>query len=165
MATSRVTPRPSPETTDLEKRVLAHEQILQSLIACMSRFEPHFIEHQNERFAEPIGMVHYENDDKDVGSHAEDFLRSVVGPGDRSAVSSSEMMAIRPRDEQSLRPLGEPVLRTIRGERVQTRERNGIWEVRVDEAFHGDYHRKEHALAAAAVARMALYHRPRAFSH
>ena len=34
---------------------------------------------------------------------------------------------------------------------VQVRERNGIWKVQVDGKFHGDYHQKEHALAAAAL--------------
>ena len=34
---------------------------------------------------------------------------------------------------------------------VQVRERNGIWEVKVDGKFHGDYHQKDHALAAAAL--------------
>lgn len=33
---------------------------------------------------------------------------------------------------------------------VQVRERNGIWEVRDHGVFRGDYHQKEHALAAAA---------------
>ncbi|TCM76790.1 hypothetical protein EV216_13229 [Rhodovulum steppense] len=33
---------------------------------------------------------------------------------------------------------------------VQVRERNGIWEVRDNGVFRGDYHQKEHALEAAA---------------
>lgn len=34
-------------------------------------------------------------------------------------------------------------------EGVQVRERNGIWEVREGGVFRGDYHQREHALAAA----------------
>ena len=45
---------------------------------------------------------------------------------------------------------------TAEAGRVQFRERNGIWEVRVDGVFRGDYHRKEHAAAAAALARLSL---------
>ena len=37
--------------------------------------------------------------------------------------------------------------------RVQLKERSGIWELRVDGIFRGDYHSKEHATAAAALAR------------
>ena len=39
---------------------------------------------------------------------------------------------------------------------AQVRERNGIWEVRVDGRFRGDYHQKEHALAAAALHKVSL---------
>lgn len=38
-----------------------------------------------------------------------------------------------------------------RPDRVQIRERSGIWEVKVDGKFHGDYHQEEHAVAAAAL--------------
>lgn len=40
--------------------------------------------------------------------------------------------------------------------RVQVRQRNGIWEVRVDGAFRGDYHLQEHALTAAAGLRRSM---------
>ena len=39
-------------------------------------------------------------------------------------------------------------------DRVQVCERNGIWAVKVDRAFRGDYHARDHAEAAAAVARL-----------
>lgn len=39
---------------------------------------------------------------------------------------------------------------------VEVRERNGIWEVQVDGKFRGDYHQKEHALAAAALHKLSL---------
>jgi hypothetical protein len=48
-----------------------------------------------------------------------------------------------------LPPEGKP-------DRVQVRERNGIWEVRVDGAFLGNYHQSEHAKTAAALARYSL---------
>ena len=38
---------------------------------------------------------------------------------------------------------------------VEVRERNGIWEVQVDGKFRGDYHQKEHALAAAALHKLS----------
>lgn len=40
-------------------------------------------------------------------------------------------------------------------EGVQVRERHGIWEVKLDGKFHGDYHQKEHALAAAALLKLS----------
>ncbi|MCR9147095.1 MAG: hypothetical protein NXH74_07820 [Rhodobacteraceae bacterium] len=38
---------------------------------------------------------------------------------------------------------------------VQVRERNGIWQVQVDGKFRGDYHQREHALAAAALHKLS----------
>ena len=37
---------------------------------------------------------------------------------------------------------------------VLVRERNGVWEVKVDGKFRGDYHQKEDALAAATLHRL-----------
>lgn len=51
-----------------------------------------------------------------------------------------------PRDQV----LREPLVGThMHRHRVQVRVRSGIWEVRVDDKFCGDYYQKEHALAAA----------------
>lgn len=38
---------------------------------------------------------------------------------------------------------------------VQVRERNGIWEVTADGKFRGDYHQREHAVAAAALVKLS----------
>lgn len=45
---------------------------------------------------------------------------------------------------------------TAQHDRVQVRERSGIWEVKVDGKFRGDYRQKEHALAAAAELKLSL---------
>ena len=37
-------PIASPETADLERRVVDHERILQALIACLARTEPRFVD-------------------------------------------------------------------------------------------------------------------------
>lgn len=62
-------------------------------------------------------------------------------------------------DKRDLRPR-DPVDRDdplpVRRSGVQVRERHGIWEVRVDGKFHGDYHEKEHALAAAALIKLSI---------
>jgi hypothetical protein len=55
-------PMVSPETTDLERRVLAHAKMLQALRAFMARTEPRFIDHLRERFVAPIHMSRHEND-------------------------------------------------------------------------------------------------------
>jgi hypothetical protein len=43
-----------PENTDLERRVLAHERILQALIAHMAESEPEFVERLDSLFGGPM---------------------------------------------------------------------------------------------------------------
>lgn len=158
MTIVKTVPPPSPETTELERRVLAHERILQSLIAYMSRTEPRFVDHLKKRFVEPMDLKLRENDHRDADDYAEEFIRAVMLLGETRPPRASEAReGARPRripkeeqaPERSFRPAVQP-------DRVQARERSGIWEVRVDGVFRGDYHQKEHALAAAALARLSL---------
>ncbi|WJS05848.1 hypothetical protein [Roseibium aggregatum] len=151
---------PKPDSTDLERRVLAHERILQSLIAYMSHSEPRFVEHLKTRFVDTMLMARREQDYRDVDDYAEEFIRAVMNleescAGTTSNVPKSKTVAKRPvikrvlATTDMLPPEGKP-------DRVQVRERNGIWEVRVDGAFLGNYHQSEHAKTAAALARYSL---------
>jgi len=147
-------PRALPETTDLERRILAHERILQSLIAYMSRTEPRFLEHLSKTFVDPLAMVQREHDYTDSADYAGDFIRAVT------ALNTAQGL----RERKALGPL-HPVI-NAKGDatripsppspkdRVHVSRRNGIWTVTVDGAFRGDYHAREDAEAAAAVARL-----------
>ena len=146
-----------PETTDLERRVLAHEKVLQALIAFMARTEPRFVDHLRERFVEPMNMVRHEHDHRETDDYAEEFIRAVMLLGEARAPQPKEPKVT---DEQPDLPKGQGRLdpfqdRAARRDRVQVRERNGIWEVKVDGKFRGDYHQKEHALAAAALLKLS----------
>ncbi len=145
------------ETTDLERRVLAHERVLQALIAYMARTEPRFIDHLRERFVEPMRMARHEHDYRETDDYAEEFIRAVMLLGDVRAPDSKEpdindKQAVPPKTrEEKESYMGRPAQRSG----VQVRERNGIWEVTANGKFHGDYHQKEHALAAAALVRLS----------
>jgi hypothetical protein len=151
-------PPPSPETTDLDMRVLAHERILQSLIAYMSRAEPRFVDHLKKRFVEPMDMKLREHDYRDADDYAEEFIRAVMLLGEtRAPKAPTEREGIKPMPKMNKdETTSHPYRPTAEAERVQTRKRSGIWEVRVDGVFRGDYHQKAHALAAAALARLSL---------
>ena len=75
---NRALPMVSPETTDLERRVLAHEKVLQALIAFMARTEPRFIDHLRARFVEPMSMARHEHDHRETDDYAEEFIRAVM---------------------------------------------------------------------------------------
>ncbi|MEW5424569.1 hypothetical protein [Amorphus sp. 3PC139-8] len=158
MARNATDPLHGPETTDLERRVLAHERILQSLIAYMSRTEPRFVEHLRGRFVEPMAMARHEHDYRDVDDYAEEFIRAVMRLGETPERKNTKerqgaASASVPRGECTPAPPLPPV---VQPDRVQLKERGGIWEVRVDGAFQGDYRLKDHALAAAALAKLSL---------
>jgi hypothetical protein len=150
--------RSLPETTDLERRVLAHERVLQSLIAYMSDKEPRFIEHLKKRFVEPMTMERHEHDYRNADDYAEEFIRVVVALWETKmpeaplpTVHASPVL--QPENEGTF---VHPYRPTAEAERVRVRKKNGIWEVRVDGVFHGHYHEHENALAAAALARLSL---------
>lgn len=155
---NRAMPIASPETTDLERRVLAHEKVLQALIAYMARTEPRFIDHLRERFVEPMSMARHEHDHRETDDYAEEFIRAVILLVEVRApiakepnVTDKNPVPLRSRGEQ-----GSSTDRPVQRVGVQVRERNGIWEVKVDGKFCGDYHQKEHALAAAALHKLSL---------
>jgi len=66
------------ENTDLERRVLAHEWILQILIAHMSEAEPKFLERLQQTFIEKLHPGAAEHDYTDTLEYAHRFIDQVV---------------------------------------------------------------------------------------
>ncbi len=62
-------------------RVLAHEQILQALIAQMAETEPEFITRLNRAFNNPDHLSRREHDYTDAAQHTEQFVREVIRLG------------------------------------------------------------------------------------
>ncbi|RYH07241.1 hypothetical protein [Tropicimonas sp. IMCC6043] len=145
------------ETTDLERRVLAHERILQALIAYMARTEPRFVDHLRERFVEPMSMARREHDHRETDDYAEEFIRAVMLLGEERAPKAMEPDTTEKQPVPPRRRDGQvsDMDRSERPDRVQIRQRSGIWEVKVDGKFHGDYYQKELALAAAALVKLS----------
>jgi hypothetical protein len=138
--------------------VLAHEKVLQALIAYMARTEPRFIDHLRERFVEPMSMARHEHDHRETDDYAEEFIRAVMLIGEVRAPNQKEpevtdKQPVPPRSKGAQEFFYGPAKAQRGG--VQVRERNGIWEVKVDGKFRGDYHQKEHALAAAALHKLS----------
>jgi uncharacterized damage-inducible protein DinB len=66
------------ENTDLERRVLAHEWILQVLIAHMSEAEPKFLERLQQTFIEKLHPGSSEHDYTDTLEYAHQFIDQVA---------------------------------------------------------------------------------------
>ncbi|MFE0756968.1 hypothetical protein ACFW16_23610 [Inquilinus sp. NPDC058860] len=144
------------ENTDLERRVLAHEQILQALIAHMAETEPEFITRLNRAFNNPDFLSRREHDYTDTAQHAEQFVREVIRLGEESGKSAI------PADQ----PAG-PLQCTSTVEHVVEQHRvvptvflvayqAGRWTVTRDGQFYGHYFAGKPALDAAQAAIRAI---------
>jgi hypothetical protein len=139
------------ESTDLERRVLAHERILQVLIAHMAETEPKFLIRLSDTFCVPLDMSRSEHDYTDTESYAAEFIRSVVRLGDKAA--RKHLVAARERRVHKVEAAAtdsEAMLIT-KAPRMQMRQAGGIWRVTLDGRFYGDFLQEQDA-AAAVVA-------------
>lgn len=66
------------ENTDLERRVLAHEWILQILIAHMSEAEPKFLDRLQKTFVENLHPGSSEHDYTNTLEYAQQFIDQVA---------------------------------------------------------------------------------------
>ena len=146
----------APIATELERRVLAHERILQSLIAYMSRTEPRFVDHLRERFVETMKMARHEHDYRDVDDYAEVFIRAVMMMGEPGKPSHSDDPKQRAPLQQTTASRAQKLRQSSTPDRVQIKKTNGIWRVTVDCEFWGDFNSEEQALAAMALAKLSL---------
>ena len=142
-------PPTAAETTDLERRVLAHERILQALIAHITETEPKFLARLSERFSEPMQMVRREHDHTDTDSHAEDFIRAVVRLGEEPIREPTPPVKARPSKERSSALSASDMPSGHSPARIQIHESGGVWQVIVDGRFYGQYMKEEHAQAVA----------------
>ncbi|WP_225772058.1 hypothetical protein [Inquilinus sp. Marseille-Q2685] len=144
------------ENTDLERRVLAHEQILQALIAHMAETEPEFINRLNRAFNNPDHLSRREHDYTDTAQYAEQFVREVIRLGEgagKPAVPAKQ-------------PAG-PLLRasTVEHDGEQhgivptvflVAHQAGRWTVTRDGQFYGHYFAGKPAQDAAQAAIRAI---------
>jgi hypothetical protein len=145
-----------PENTDLERRVLAHERILQALIAHMAESEPEFVERLDSLFGGPMRVDRREHDYTDTDAYADRFIRGirrlddppekVAAPRASNTPRSADLDPVPPMARQ---PETVPIL-------FQLARRAGVWEVTKDGAFYGHYYEKQPAFEAVNAAAQAI---------
>ena len=158
MASTANRSKTRPESTDIERRVLAHERVLQSRIAYIAPAEPGFSNHLREIFVERVSISKHEHDHPRTDDYAAEFIHAVMLPGEVSTSKSKESAVTdkQPSPPRGKEENGVSIDRPARRGEVQVRERSGIREVRFDGKFRGGYHQKEkeYALAAADLLRL-----------
>ena len=139
------------ENSEIERRVLALERILQALVAHMAETEPKFLARLSDSFCVPLRMTQAEHDYTDTDSYAAEFVRSVVRLGDRVTVNPPEIAKLRRTGGRALssRPDVEPPAALAP---IQVHQAGGVWHVTRDGRFYGDFFKEEDALRAAATA-------------
>jgi hypothetical protein len=145
-----------PEDTDLERRVLAHERILQALIAHMAESEPEFVERLESAFGGSMRVSRREHDFTDTDAYAERFIRGIRRLDDRpeKVAARSASDAPRPADVDPVPYMVEQpkIVPTL----LQLERRAGIWELTKDGVFYGHYHEPQPAFDAANAAARAI---------
>ena len=107
------------------------------------------------RCPEPMSMARHKHDHRETDDYAEEFIRAVMLLGEAPKAKEPKMTNMKPVPLKSKGEQGSSMNRPPQRGGSEVRERNGIWEVRVDGKFRGDYHQKEHALAAAALHKLS----------
>ena len=122
------------ENTELERRVLAHEQILQALMAQLAEGQPGFLDRLRDRFAGGRRGAH-EQDYMETADYAEVFLHEVM----QLAHVHHPYPAV-PTPEAARRAAAAAKERDAEGIVViRTTPLGGIWHVTRDHVFFGDY--------------------------
>jgi len=138
------------EETDLERRVLAHERILQALIIHLIETRPELLDDLCARFSTP-GRGGYQHAHTDTSGYAEQFMQDIrrsARPGPRAPLRpDSHVPAI------AALPGGAPNDKVAT---IRARLRAGVWRVTCDQVFHGDYTRVGPAIEAAITAARAI---------
>ncbi len=150
------------EDTDLERRVLAHERILKALISQLAAGSPDFLDNMNAEFGLSSADRGYQHDYTGTAEYADEFMRHVTGAslyGPAAGGRATSPSVAPAAADAALSDDAEPELETS-GERRPTAfevaERNGIWRVRRDDVFYGDYHLARLALDASTDAALEI---------
>jgi hypothetical protein len=145
------------EETDLERRVLAHERILQVLIAHLAEAEPRFVARLSTLFGDPSREDRREGDYTDTQAYADQFIQQVLrliesrrGPAATGGPTSDHLQAFEASRDAVGNADDEEV--TL----IEVSHRAGIWEVTRNGRFFGHYVGDQPAFDAAEAAAFAV---------
>lgn len=145
------------EDTDLERRVLAHERILQALIAHIAEAEPEFIARLSAVFSETSQVGRREHDYIDTHAYADQFVQQVLRliarrnePDAAQGPTPAHLSAFAESRDVGIALEVRPV--TL----LKVSYRSGIWAVTKDGQFFGHYIGDQSAFDAAEAAAFAV---------
>lgn len=136
-----------PQATDLERRVLAHERILQFLLAEMARGDAPLLDRLLVVFS-PQGRKAHQHDYTDAEDYAEAFIRQVAKLNEEKA---AQKLKVDYPPSRSMTPPREIPTEVP----VVVEPRSGVWQVRRLTSHIGDYLDRSAAVETALLIAIA----------
>lgn len=137
----------APQATDLERRVLAHERILQFLLAEMARGDAPLLDRLLVVFS-PQGRKAHQHDYTDAEDYAEAFIRQVAKLNEEKA---AQKLKVDYPPSHSMTPPREIQTEVP----VVVEPRSGVWQVRRSTSHIGDYLDRSAAVETALLIAIA----------
>ncbi|WP_054304541.1 hypothetical protein [Gemmobacter sp. LW-1] len=119
------------EVTTLERRVLAHERILQSLIAHLTELDPQYMERLKKTFVTPLSMKRYEQNYVETEDYAAEFIRAIEILG-QSVPNFAKVILTEVIPTEDKSAVGAPVLGFFTPTLFMIRQREDSWDLLVD---------------------------------
>lgn len=142
------------EGTDLERRVLAHERILQVLIAHMAETEPKLVAQLKAAFGEALPESRREYDFTDTDAYADQFVRKVVQLVEHHGRRSKVREPAPHWGDLSQDDAPSSGVSAVT--QLEVRRHVGIWEIIRDGQFYGHYDDDQPAFDAAEAVAVAV---------
>jgi hypothetical protein len=142
------------EGTDLERRVLANERILQVLIAHMAETDPKFVAQLNAVFGEALPASRREYDFTDTDAYADQFVRKVVQLVEQYGKRSKVREPTPHWGDVSQSDAPSSAVSAVT--QLEVKRHAGIWEIIRDGQFYGHYDDDQPAFDAAEAVAVAV---------
>jgi hypothetical protein len=141
------------ENTDLETRVLAHQRILEVLIAHMAESEPKFTARLSAIFGDSMRVGRRGHDYTDTHAYADQIIREILRLGEHvpSAGAPDMLPEQRPPRADDVGQAGHPAATLF-----EVAHLRGMWEVTKDGRFYGHYRTQQPAFDAVEAAAHAV---------
>lgn len=135
---------------ELERLDIAHERVLQAMIAYMERNDPKFLDRLMDRLANPKKRPNATGSYGDFKDYAGEFLHAEKRLGET-------ILPLSPSPQRNARisstatdasDLGLDVTVSRQVSRICVSKTNGLWQVKVDGEFFGDFGQEDDAMTA-----------------
>ncbi len=135
---------------DIMRRENSQERILQAMITYIERVDPNFLNNLMDRLSNPAMKSDGEYNHRGSEDYAEDFLHAVKRLGNSVVPYYPPLQRVvsHSRSAPAASEVDFNVSFSRQDNRICVSKENGLWQVRVDGEFFGDFEQRDDAMAA-----------------